>query len=519
MKSTGLFLLILILGEWCFGQNILISNENNPNEPTIIIDPKKPNVILAASNLNNYFISKDTGRTWSTHRLTSSHGVWGDPVLLVDTAGAFYFFHLSNPPSGNWIDRIVCQKTTDAGLNWSDGSFTGLNGNKDQDKHWTALDPRNNTIYMTWTQFDSYSSTNPKDSSIILFSKSIDNGISWSTPKRINTVAGDCLDRDQTVEGAVPCVGPNGEVYVAWAGPQGIRFNKSEDAGNTWLPNDLFVDSIPGGWDYVIPGIYRCNGLPITACDLSDGPNKGTIYINWTDQRNGIGNTDVWLSKSTDQGKNWSTPTKVNTDASQKHQFFTWMTIDQTTGYLYFVFYDRRAYNDQSTDVYLAVSKDGGKSFINKRISESPFIPNENIFFGDYNNITVSNGIIRPIWTRLHNGSLSIWTHLINANELITETTQTVLSNSNLEFENFPNPANYIEFVSFKLHESKTVDLSIYNSQGIKVVDIISGQKRGYGKYIESIDLNAINLANGIYQIRLFLDHKLISSRDLMIGK
>jgi len=51
------------------------------------------------------------------------------------------------------------------------------------------------------------------------------------------------------------------------------------------------------------------------------------------------------------------------------------MDIDQTNGNLYFVFYDRRTYTDNQTDVYMAISTDGGTNFSNVKISESPFSP------------------------------------------------------------------------------------------------------------------------------------------------
>lgn len=405
-----LFLLFWAWGVALPGQNVMISNTNYPEEPSIKINPKNPAFIVAGANLNNYYYSADTGRTWQKGILTSPYGVWGDPVIDVDTLGHFYFFHLSNPPSGSWIDRIVCQKSVNNGQTWSPGTYTGLNGTKAQDKHWSVVDRKTNTIYITWTQFDVYGSSNPADSSIILFSKSTDGGETWTPPQRINKKAGDCIDSDNTVEGAVPAVGPNGEVYVAWAGPAGIRFDRSTDGGATWLDEDILIDPMPGGWDYDIPGISRCNGLPVTKCDLSGGAWHGTIYVNWTDQRNGTDDTDVWLAKSTDGGFTWSAPKRVNDDAPGKHQFFTWMDIDQVTGWLWFVFYDRRNYNDNRTDVYLAVSMDGGETFINRKISESPFLPNAGVFFGDYTNISVHNNIVRPIWTRLHGGQLSVWT-------------------------------------------------------------------------------------------------------------
>mgnify|MGYP000152932990 CR=1 FL=1 len=77
------------------------------------------------------------------------------------------------------------------------------------------------------------------------------------------------------------------------ASSSSIVFDKSIDGGNTWLDEDIFINSQPGGWNYNIPGIYRANGLPITCCDISNSPNRGTIYVNWTDQRNGEDDTDV----------------------------------------------------------------------------------------------------------------------------------------------------------------------------------------------------------------------------------
>jgi hypothetical protein len=517
MKYFTLFIVLLVVVSGKT-QNVLISTEYNPNEPSIIMDPKHPNVLIGASNLRNYYVSLDTGRTWTSNLLNSSNGVWGDPALAVDTSGDFYFFHLSNPATGNWIDRIVCQKSTDRGDTWSDGSYTGLNGTHAQDKHWPVVDRTNNMMYVTWTQFDTYGSSNPLDSSIILFSKSADAGLTWSDPKRINKLAGDCIDSDSTVEGAVPAVGPNGEVYVAWAGPKGLTFNKSLDQGEHWLAEETLISDIPGGWDYSIPGIYRANGLPITVCDLSNGPHRGTIYVNWSDQRNGLNDTDIWLAKSTDGGQSWSAPIRVNDDSGIYHQFFTYMAIDQVTGYLYFVFYDRRNYPDENTDVYLAVSQDGGETFINRKISESPFFPNEGVFFGDYTNITVNNGIVRPIWTRLNNGQLSIWTHLTTGDQLINATEEPH-STTSLDFENYPNPAGEYFYVSFKLHTQSKINLTILDQQG-KVVDrILHNEKRGYGKYVEQMDVQKLHLAPGIYFVKLEVDGKVKTLKQIVVTK
>jgi hypothetical protein len=512
MKKAMLFLLFIgSLTNDVWAQNVMISNTNSPNEPCIILDPNQPEILLAGANINNYYLSSDTGQTWTKHTLSSAYGVWGDPVIDVDTASNFYFFHLSNPSNGNWIDRIVCQKSADNGNSWSSGTFTGLNGTKAQDKQWSAIDRTNNSIYLTWTQFDDYGSSNPADSSMILFSKSLDGGDNWSTPLRINKVAGDCIDEDDTVEGAVPAVGPNGEIYVAWAGPNGLVFNRSLDQGETWLDEEIAIDPMPDGWDYDIPGIMRCNGLPVTKCDLSGGPNHGTIYVNWTDQRNGTDDTDVWMAKSTDQGNTWSDPIRVNNDDPGKHQFFTWMAIDQTNGNLHFVFYDRRSYDDNKTDVYLAFSEDGGQTFTNTLISESPFLPNPGIFFGDYTNIVAHNNIVRPIWARLHNGGLSIWTD-ITPRETSPNANYEVTSDLLDSMVQYPNPSSDKSYVSFKLHESAEISLGLYDEQGRKIYSIIEKEQKGYGKYIIPIELDKIDIQSGTYYCKLVVNE---SSRTL----
>ena len=389
------------------------------SEPSIAIDPMNPQIMAAGSILNNYYYSINGGKTWKSKALKSNYGVWGDPVLLFDYKGRVYYFHLSNYKKATWIDRIVCQSAPSVDKSFDDGSFTKPNGTKAQDKHWAAVDPKTNELFLTWTQFDQYDSKVPTDSSVIMFSKSTNQGKTWTEPKRISFFAGDCLDDDNTVEGAVPVVGPNGEIYVTWTGPKGLVFQCSKDGGTTWLPQERLIMPHPGGWVFEIPGVYRANGLPILTCDNSNGPNRGTLYMNWCDQRNGLTDTDVWLSYSKDGGNSWSDPVRVNQDNSKNHQFFTWMTIDQSTGFLYFVFYDRRNHTDETTDVYLSVSTDGGQSFSDVRISDKPFIPSKSVFFGDYLNIAAVNGVIRPIWPRMDKGQISLFVTLVEQKELL----------------------------------------------------------------------------------------------------
>jgi hypothetical protein len=482
-------------------QNVMITAYNNPNEPSIIINKSNPQNIIVAENSANYYVSNDGGYTWNQKQINSSSGYCCDPALNSDDQGNIYFFHLSNPTNGSWIDRIVCQISNDGGNNFPIDTYTGLNNPKKQDKQWSAIDPANGNIYVTWTQFDQYGTNDTSKFSNILFSKSTDGGLTWSSPVQINEVSGDCIDSDNTVEGAVPAVGPNGEIYVSWVGPAGLVFDKSLDGGQTWLNNDIIINDMQGsgGWDYDIPGLIRCNGLPIIKCDVSNSPYRGTIYVNWSDQRNGINNTDIFLSKSTDGGLTWTAPVKVNDDTGNKHQFLTWMDIDQSNGYLYFIFYDRRNYNDNNTDVYMAISRDGGNTFTNVKISESPFIPDNSHFFGDYTNLSVVNGIIRPVWTRLHQNYQSLWTAILTENDLIN-----IIPEKNIvELSIAPVPSKRYVSVKYRLKKDTQVTVNLIDNTGRLIDTLINEQWRKFGKNREVFDLDKLHLQQGIYLLQI----------------
>jgi hypothetical protein len=400
---------------------VTISDDFEPEEVSIAISPADPALMVAGSNLDRVYTSKDSGRTWTNKTLESKYGVYGDPCVVAGGGRRFYYFHLSNYKKGTWIDRIVCQRSEDGGASWNKGSYTGLNGSKNQDKHWVYVLPgkERDTIYVAWTQFDKYESKEPGDSSTILFSASYNNGKTFSKPEILSHYRGDCLDSDNTVEGAVPAVHPDGTVLVAWAGPKGLMVNSSADRGKSFSQREKKICEMPGGWDMKMEGLFRANGLPVLVCDRSNGPHRGRFYVCWGEDRNNNGDPDIWLSFSDDKGTTWSQPSKINRDPGNAPQCMPWICLSKETGRVYCLFYDRRRAGETTeTEVWLAWSDDGGKSFSEKPVSASPFVPDPKTFFGDYLNITCSGGLLRPVWMELRGEKLSMQTLLLKEKDL-----------------------------------------------------------------------------------------------------
>ncbi|NWF49435.1 MAG: exo-alpha-sialidase [Ignavibacteriaceae bacterium] len=508
MKKLFFISFLLFLIKTTFSQytniQVNIPASTDPEEVTIAINPVNPQMLAAGANINYFYRSSDSGNNWTEMKLTSSLGVWGDPCVIFDSLGYLYFGHLSDPISGYWIDRIVVQRSTDGGLTWNDGVGIGYQYPKQQDKEWLAVDitqsQYRNNLYVAWTEFDDYGSPNSNDSSRILFSRSTDHGLTWAIPVKVSDRSGNCVDSDNTVEGAVPCVGPNGEVYLSWAGPLGLLFDKSLDGGQTF-GTDIFISSIPGGWDFDVPGIYRCNGLPITACDISNSQYRGNIYVCWGDQRNGTTDTDVFFTRSTDGGNTWLEAKRVNNDITNRHQFFPWMTVDPITGRIYVIFYDRRSTTGTLTDVYVAKSSDGGETFENFKVSQFSFSPNSFVFFGDYTNIAAYNSKIYPIWMRMDGTDLSVWTTQITDTIAVTDNDEENRPAYSFQLnQNYPNPFNPNTTIGYEIPEDCFVELKVYNVLGKEIKTLLSEFKRA-GSY--ELNFESGNLTSGIYLYKL----------------
>ncbi|MEI7725809.1 MAG: hypothetical protein WCK09_11940 [Bacteroidota bacterium] len=113
-----------------------------PNEPSVCMNPLNPDQILIGTVPDNYYTSEDGGLTWEHGIITSAYGVNGDPVVLADTQGNFYYFHLVPD-----LSRFVCQRKHGISSAWGEESFTAIHNDYDIDKEWATYNPITNSLY------------------------------------------------------------------------------------------------------------------------------------------------------------------------------------------------------------------------------------------------------------------------------------------------------------------------------------------------------------------------------------
>ncbi|HEY7402760.1 MAG TPA: sialidase family protein [Candidatus Angelobacter sp.] len=135
----------------------------------------------------------------------------------------------------------------------------------------------------------------------------------------------------------------------------GIFIRRSPDGGQTWEPDAITIISHESTPD--IP----FEDKPWVVADTSSS-HAGNLYIGWTHFT--LAASDLFFSRSTDGGKSWSTPIKLNTisglprdDNGALEGFHGVVGPDGT---LYTIWDDRDG-------VMMAVSHDGGASFAKDR--------------------------------------------------------------------------------------------------------------------------------------------------------
>lgn len=389
----------------------------NPCEVAVAMNPTNPDHVLAVSmqsgeagrpRQSNYaYVSTDGGRTWKTVACPNPGGrVQADDVLAFGPDGTVYHAYIAfdgirvpRPKRAN--SGIHVSRSRD-GVVWDTPvpAVDHINTCEPfEDKPGIAADttesPHRGNVYVAWTRFDVYGSKDPAHLTHVYVARSRDGGKTFSVPWRISDTPGDCLDSSNTLMGAVPAVGPQGELYVVWAGPRGIVCDRSSDGG--WTFGKDVIVSAHTGWDIPLPGVPRHNGLPSIGVDTSNGPDRGTVYVCWIDKRHG--DPDVFVAASRDGGTTWGMPVRVNDDElnNGKDQLFAWMAVDRVDGSVNVVFYDRRDSGDTRMGLTLARSTDGGKTFPNYRSKQEPF-DGDKRFLGDYLGVDAHGGRVVAVY-------------------------------------------------------------------------------------------------------------------------
>jgi hypothetical protein len=173
------------------------------------------------------------------------------------------------------------------------------------------------------------------------------------------------------------------------------------------------------------------------------------------------------------------------------------MALDETNGNLYVTYYNRAATVGDATDVTLARSSDGGTTWQEFGVSESQFTPLASVFFGDYMGIDAHAGRIAMIWTRMDQGTTSVWAMTLADTDLVPSAVRTpVLPASTTLSQNYPNPFARATSIPYVIAREGHARITIVDPLGREVARLVDGRV-DVGEH--SVAFDAVSLAPGVY--------------------
>lgn len=417
-----------------------VSVDVNPlDERHVFVSPNTTNWPVTTLYGTGGYLTTNAGTSWTGFDNPPYGATSGDPAVSFGTTGQIYTGYIDAGANDGGQGVAV---TTNNGTNWSRYVVAPAPpGASDLlDKNHLVADkkvgsPFENRVYAAWTAFVS-SSGNNND---IEFRYSTNNGQSWSTSTNISQ-ATNAGSHDQGIHLST---GPNGEVYALWAvydnwgagvyGEDAIGFNKSTDGGATWPAARKIYTGTNFGirGNLANKGNIRVSSFPVMAVDRTAGANSGNLYAVWPQKSVAPAGSDpdIVLTRSTDGGTTWTPPIRVNDDPinNGKDQYYPWITVDQATGAVYVIFYDSRDVPNDSANVYIARSTDGGLTFANMKVTDRAFKPKTisglaSGYQGDYIGIAAHKNTVYPTWADDRTGNYQIWMSTVTFGPAATHT-------------------------------------------------------------------------------------------------
>ena len=420
--GLGLSLVLALLGPPARGdvtpgrvsKNTRFQGENNDpvrgrDIPGMAVDPADPRHVVMIdedflAGQCDFHVTFDGGRTWDSGHLTVPPD-YADPPCRTFDSGGYAHYNKSvvfgfgqnvyttfashrgeqQRPESRVVagegDSVIVNRSTDGGRTFERGVVAIQGGPGPWPfiiRPGVAVQPRpqGDKLYVV-----GWSVVNPPGMGAsggagdrkAVVATSEDGGRTWSSPVEAQG------PEERVREIAPPVVGPDGAVYIAWrnrddpaaTAPRPIVVAKSTDGGATWTRTPIGdVGPAPS----TAPAPTGSSGYPRMAVD----PRSGALYVVYVGFN--FGDLDAIFQRSTDGGRTWSPPLRVNDDPRGNGvRQLTPQVFVAPNGRVDVVWVDTRTSYPSPivprpagyADVYHASSSDGGVTFSgNRRISD-----------------------------------------------------------------------------------------------------------------------------------------------------
>jgi len=301
--------------------------------------------------------SIDGGATWETaKRLTNN---WGDsvtPSIAVEGSTVYVAWSDWSADPVTPQGEIYFKKSTDNGKTWQPTKrLTNMPG----DSYKPRIEAEGSNVFVVWYDI-------APGNLEIYFRRSIDEGATWQTVKRLTNDVG---------ESSFPTIAANStNVYIVWDDYRGyneeIYFKKSEDSGASWGTSKRLTDNT---------GYSERPKIAVRAANL---------YVVWHDDS--LGHREIYFKKSTDGGETWLNNRKLTTTTATFYSGYPSLAVYTTKIY---VVYENDENVDCDSEILFKKSGDSGATWP----TTQPLTDNAGTSY--YPEIALGGAKIYVVWT------------------------------------------------------------------------------------------------------------------------
>ena len=421
-------------------------NVNDEVEPFLAVDPTAPGHMIGVFQQDRWdnggahgivaAVTNDGGATWAEtwahFGLCSGGGDFeraSDPWVTFAPNGDAYQSTLTLNGTDSTTGVLV-SKLAHGSTMWSEPvALVSDSGSFPVDKESITADPTDSdNVYVVWDRLRKPGENISPNSGHsfafrgdAMFSRTTDSGATWTEPRNILPTNANLFTSGNTV--AVLPDGTLADVFELGKG-SGVQSSLnpfteslvlSKDKGDTWSRViDISTDQSVPVRDPDTGAPERTGaGLPAVAV-----APRGTLYVAWADSRfSGGVRDDIVLSKSTDGGKTWSEPVKVNQTPVPVAAFNVAVDVADN-GTVAVTYYDFRNNtpdpNTLPTDYWIVYSTDGGATWGNEQritptsfdFDAAPVAPtSRGHFLGEYQGLAHNGNTFHPLFTQANSAN------------------------------------------------------------------------------------------------------------------
>ncbi len=332
------------------GSESMVAASTADKGQTVVVNYNS-NYVSDSSNYSGVSYSTDGGVTFTQIQpspFATSHGAnYGDPLVVFNSKQGKFF--AGDLVSGDCGGQGIGLWTSTDGKTWTTGACAHVASFDDRPSMWADNEPSSATygrMFISWNDFDTTCGAGG-----CLFVTHSDDGKTWSTPVEVQNNS--TFLRNVQITGSprgATLIGKQSTVFIAsmdeGGGTNSTRQNvmfSSTDGGNTWTqtimgPRYNPVGDTSCGYFYQVNPIIRHMGWGEPAV----GPN-GVVHYDYAGAGTNGDHGDIFYQRSTDNGKTWSTPVKLNTDTDAPNKTQWMPSLSATSdGNVTASWYDRR---------------------------------------------------------------------------------------------------------------------------------------------------------------------------------